>query len=192
MSDAGESEATGATPVPESETEGGVPGALLLSVSVLARVPTAVGTNVTLTVQEVPLARLAGQLFVCAKSPDNANPLIESGPVPVLLRVRFCAELVVPTDCAEKVSEETLNLGITVKPVPDKETVCGLPPRASSATESTPERVPDVDGVNVTFIVQFTPAPRLAGQLLVCAKSPLVEMEEMLSEVLPVLVSVTD
>lgn len=93
----GESDATGPIPVPDSETEGGVPVALLLSVSEPVRVPRAAGTNTTLTVQVAPAPRLAGQLFVCVKSPDTTKPLMDSVPVPVLVRITFFAELVVPT-----------------------------------------------------------------------------------------------
>ena len=74
--------------------------------------------------------------------------------------------------------------------MPDKETVCGLPARASSAMESTPDRVPEADGVNVTFSVQAAPTPRLAGQLFVCPKSKFEEMEEISRDAVPLLVSV--
>jgi hypothetical protein len=47
----------------------GVLLALSVTVKVALRVPTAVGVNVTSIEQLAPAARLAPQLFVCAKSP---------------------------------------------------------------------------------------------------------------------------
>jgi len=67
VSEVGESEATGAIPVPESETEGAVPGALLLTVRVPPRAPRAVGAKVTLMVQDAFTASVfdpVGQLLV--------------------------------------------------------------------------------------------------------------------------------
>src|SRR5438270_3316779 len=58
-----------------------------------------------------------------------------------------------------------------VVPVPLSDAVCGLPV-AESVMVIVPVRAPDCDGVNVTLTVQLAPAPRLAGQLLVSAKSP--------------------
>lgn len=76
--------------------------------------------------------------------------------------------------------------------MPDRATDCAPPPMASSTIESAPVRVPDAVGVNVTLMVQLAATARLAGQLLLCVKSPLAENEEILSESVPVLVRVTD
>lgn len=165
----GESDATGPIPLPDRETEEGVPVALLLSVSVPVRVPRTTGTKTTLTVQVPPAERAAGQLFVCAKFPDVVKPVIERVPDPVFVRVTFCGLLAVPTSCEAKVRELGFNEALSVYPEPDKVTVCGLPARASSTMDSVPVRAPDAVGVNVTFRVQFVPAVRELGQLLVCA-----------------------
>ncbi len=53
-----------------------------------------------------------------------------------------------------------------------------------------PVRWPAEVGVNVTAIEQFAPAASELAHVLVCAKSPLAVMPEMLSAALPVLVSV--
>jgi hypothetical protein len=74
---------------------------------------------------------------------------------------------------------------------------CGLP-EASSVTAREAFRAPVAVGSNVTLIVQFDPAASvagLAGQVLVCAKSPLfapvIAMPVIASAALPVLVKVT-
>ena len=48
---------------------------------------------------------------------------------------------------------------------------------------SSPRRAPDAAGVNVTLMPQLAPGARLAGQLLVCAKSPEVVM--LVNEITP-------
>lgn len=68
--------------------------------------------------------------------------------------------------------------------------VCGFPLAASSATETMPERVPDADGVKVTFIVQLDATPRLEGQLFVSEKSKFEEIEEIFKDAVPLLVRV--
>jgi len=64
-----------------------------------------------------------------------------------------------------------------------------------SVTASDAARVPGAVGVNVTLIVQFTPAPTLLPQLLVWAKSPeFVPVKatfDMFRVALPVFESVT-
>jgi hypothetical protein len=79
-------------------------------------------------------------------------------------------------------------------PFPVKLTVCGLP-EALSATESLAWRVPFAVGLNVTLMVQWALAERLAGQLLLSLKSPLfvpvMLIPVMVSGALPELVSVT-
>jgi hypothetical protein len=75
-------------------------------------------------------------------------------------------------------------------PVPDKDAVCGLPPRVSLAIESIAERLPDAVGVNVTLILQMVLGARAVPHVVLCAKSPLIEIELMLSVALPAFVSV--
>ena len=68
--------------------------------------------------------------------------------------------------------------------MPVRLTVCGLP-LALSLTDSVALRLPLALGVNVTLMVHFELLPRLEGQLLVWAKSPL------LVPVMPILLMVT-
>jgi hypothetical protein len=56
---------------------------------------------------------------------------------------------------------------------------------------SVPVLVPAATGVKVTEMVQSAPALKVVGQVLVWEKSPLDVMPEIVSETLPVLVSVT-
>jgi len=67
--------------------------------------------------------------------------------------------------------------------VPDRAAVCGLV-LALSVMVRVPVRVPRVVGVKVTEIAQLAPAPKVLGdngQLEVCAKSPDVEILEIIS-----------
>ena len=75
-------------------------------------------------------------------------------------------------------------------PLPLSVACCGLP-LALSLTLRVPLRVPRAVGVKVRLMVQLALAARLAGQLLVCAKSPLLVMPLMVSAALPVLVRVS-
>jgi hypothetical protein len=68
-------------------------------------------------------------------------------------------------------------------PIPDKPAVCGLV-LTPSEMASVPLRIARAVGVKVTEIVQLTPAPNVLGdngQVDVCAKSPEVEMPEIVS-----------
>ncbi len=71
--------------------------ALSVTTTLPLRVPVVVGVNVTLIWQFVPADRVAGQVFVCAKSPVAAIPEIETDTVPVLVRVIPRGEDVWPT-----------------------------------------------------------------------------------------------
>jgi len=92
-------------PVPVKVTDCGVFGALSVIVIAPLRVPVAVGVNVTLIVQLVFAARLAGQLFVSPKSPLGAIAEIARVAFPVLVNVTGCATLVVFTAWPGKMSE---------------------------------------------------------------------------------------
>ena len=87
--------------MPVRETVCGLPAALSVMLRDAERVPAAVGLNVTLTVQLLPAARLARQVWVWEKSPlfvpVTAMPLMVSVAVPVLVRVTVCGALPVPT-----------------------------------------------------------------------------------------------
>ena len=75
----------------------GLDAPLSVNEMALVRVPAAVGVKVTEIVQLPLAATLVPQLFVSAKSPDAPMLLIDSEPVPVLVKVTDCAELFVAT-----------------------------------------------------------------------------------------------
>jgi hypothetical protein len=79
--------------------------------------------------------------------------------------------------------------GVTEAPVPIRLTVCGLP--AASTIVRIPVRDPIAVGEKLTLIMQLAPAANVGPHVLVCRKSPLVEMELMPREPVPVLVNVT-
>jgi hypothetical protein len=121
--------------------------------------------------QLTPALRLLGQLFVWAKSPLAAMPLMVRVEPPLLVRVTDCAPLVVPTFWLPKVrvvGDNVTAAAETVPPVPLSDTECGLPV-AESVMVMAPVRVPVADGVKVTEMLQLAPALRLLGQLFVCA-----------------------
>ncbi len=75
-------------------------------------------------------------------------------------------------------------------PEPARPTACGVP-LALSETRSWPVKVPVMVGLKVTLMLQGAPAARDDPQLLEAAKLLLAATPEILSAVLPVLVSVT-
>lgn len=184
--------ATGATPAPVKLADGALPTALLFKVNVPVLFPRAVGVKTMYTEQLAPAARVPPQLLLWLKSPVSVKPLMDSGPTPVLVNVCVCEVLDVFTSCEAKVSEEGENAPFGEIPTPERLTVCGLPPKASSAMVTIPVRLPVAVGLNVTLIEQLAPPARVVPQLLVCEKSPLEEIPEILSVASPVLVSVTD
>src|SRR5437588_363245 len=112
----------------------------------------------------------------------------------VAMATKFTGEETVAPFCGEQTTtpglEGALQLeGGLVVPVPDRDTVCGLPP-AESVTVIDPVRVPVCDGVKVMLIVQLAPAFKVAGQLLDCEKSPLATMLLMVRAAPPLLVRV--
>jgi hypothetical protein len=82
---------------------------LLVSDNAAPRLPRAVGANTTLIAQLAPAARDEPQLFVCVKSealvPLMLRLLMVRVALPVLVRVKLCAALLVPTNCGAKLSE---------------------------------------------------------------------------------------
>src|ERR1051326_6707974 len=80
-----------AEPDPASDTLGTAGFESLARESVPLRCPKAVGVNVTWTKQLAFAASVAGQLFVCEKSPLIVKPLRFNGSPPKLVKVRFCA-----------------------------------------------------------------------------------------------------
>jgi len=184
--------ATDATPVPVKLAAGAPPTALLFRVNMPVLFPRAVGVKAMYTEQLAPAARVVPQLLVWLKSPVRVKPLMDSGPAPLLVSVSVWEVLDVLTNCEAKVNEEGENAPLGEIPEPDRLTACGLPPRASSAIVTIPVRLPVVVGLNATLSKQLAPAARAVPQLLVCEKSPLMEMPEISSIASPALVSVKD
>jgi hypothetical protein len=106
------------------------------------------------------------------------------------MTVTLRVALVVPSATVpnERLVGETVT---ALVPVPLRLTVCGVP-APLSLTVRVPALVPPTVGVKLTEIEQLFPAARLAPQLLLSAKSPVVEMLTMLSTAFPVLLSLTD
>src|SRR5260370_18272453 len=95
--------------------------------------------------------------------------------LPVLASVTVCAALMVPTVWLVKVSEEAERLTTGAEaaaPVPVRLTDCGLP-EALSVMLRVPVRVPDAVGVNVTLMVQLSPAHTALPQAHFDAECPL-------------------
>lgn len=87
-------------PVPERDTECGLPGASLVMLKAPLRAPATVGVNVTLSVHSALDAKLAGsvpQVFIWPKSPVIPMAEIVSGAVPVFFSVTARGALVVLT-----------------------------------------------------------------------------------------------
>src|SRR6267143_1582181 len=82
-------------------------------------------------------------------------------------------------------------VNVKSQPVPVNGTVCGLPP-ALSVIVSVPVRAPNAVGANVTLILQFAPAAKVAPQaLLEIAKLPEAVIELIVRVALPLFVRVT-
>jgi hypothetical protein len=153
---------------------------LLDTVRFAEAAPAVVGVKVTLTVQDAPAAIDEPQLLVCA---NGAPAVIEdtlAAALPVLATVTVCAAEVEPTGSLPKDSEEGDEVSVALPPpepvpVPVRLTVLVIPP---ALTVSVPVRVPVAVGLNVTLTVQDAPAAIDDPQLLVWAKSPLLEIEE--------------
>jgi hypothetical protein len=87
--------AGGNTPVPLNEIVCGLPKPVDVTVIEPVRVPAAVGVKVTVMVQVPPWAIVAGQLFVCPKSPVAAETDIAPTPPLFAVSVTVCDGLVV-------------------------------------------------------------------------------------------------
>jgi hypothetical protein len=148
--------------------------ALSLTFIVAVRLPVAAGVNLTEIAQWDFAARLAPQVFVCAKSPGTAPVnvmLIVNAVERLLVSVTFLAVLVVPTVCAVNVKEVGETFACTM-PVPVNVAVCGLF-EAASVTLRVPVSAPTMLGVNLTVMTQWPFAGTLPAQVLVSVKSGL-------------------
>lgn len=74
----------------------GLPGALLVMVSVPVRAPVAVGLKLTFSAQNPATPKPLPQLFVTEKSPVVTMLLMANAAVPVLVKLTLCAVLVLP------------------------------------------------------------------------------------------------
>ena len=195
----GERLTTAAAPVPERLTVCGLPLALSVMLTEAVRLPLAEGLNVTLIVQLALAATELPHVLVWTKSlalvPVSARLVMLKAALPVLLRVRVWAALVVPTDWLAKVRlvGERLATPAVPAPVPERLTVCGLP-LALSVMLTEAVRLPLAEGLNVTLIVQLALAATELPQVLVWAKSlalvPASARLVMLKAALPVLLRV--
>jgi hypothetical protein len=191
VSEEGESRTELEFPVPVSVAGIGAIVEANVTFNEALRAPPAVGLNVTLIVQEPPAPTVA-QLLVCEKSPGFApcSETVETRtePVPLLVSVNTWAADLVPTLTVPK--SELLGVMLPTVPDPLSATPCGLPV-AESITERVPVNAPFDKGVNVTEIVHLAPTASVAVQVLVCPKPPLGRMAVSVTDVVPVLVSVT-
>ena len=84
------------TPVPDSATVSGLPGALVATDSVPVWLPPLVGANLTLTVQEPPAAIELPQVLVWLNGPLTLTEETEAALLPGFDTVTVCAALVDP------------------------------------------------------------------------------------------------
>lgn len=143
--------------------------------NVAVRKPAAVGIKETGTLQDVPTAKMAGQLLVIEKSPgfapDSAIEVIETGWVPVLVIATVWGLLPIPTVWPLKANEigETPMLGAGW-PVPVSDTVRGELV-ALLVMDKTAVRAPKAPGVKTSEIVQECEAAKVLRQVDVGVKS---------------------
>src|SRR6266404_4714428 len=99
--------------MPVKLTDRGFP-ALLETVNVPARDPSAVGAKVALTVQVAPPASTVPQLLVCEKSPLVVMLEMFRGRLPAAINVIGCGVTVPPMNCLEK----SMACGPVARPAP--------------------------------------------------------------------------
>jgi hypothetical protein len=185
-------------PVPVRDAVCGLLPRLSAMLTEAWRIPVAVGENFTRIVQMAFCANVPGQLLVSEKSPGSAPtrvmPLIVKLVLPVFVIVMLCALLVAPRAWLAKVRIEGVRLTCPESPVPVRATDCGLP-LALSAILTEAVRLPELEGVNVTLIVQLPFTVTTPPHVLVSAKSPalapVTEMPVRTKVAVPVLVRVT-
>lgn len=129
------------------------------------------------------------------KSPPVVSPEMLSELVPEFVSVTDCGPELAPATVAPKVRLDGLSDTPAAVPLPVTMTVC-VPPLALSLMVTTPVRVPLAVGVNVTAITHVPEATTgMEVEHVVPdpkAKSPLTARAAMVSELVPVLVSVAD
>lgn len=152
--EAGDRESAAPVPVPARETVEGLPAALWGSVKVPDCAPVVVGANETvmLPVALVARLRLEGETVNCALL-EVMEPT-ESVPVPVLVTVNAC----VPDDPTVTFPKESevkdREMAGLLVPVPDRETVDGLPVPLWGI-DNVPVCDPEEVGAKVTVTVRL-------------------------------------
>jgi hypothetical protein len=118
------------------------------------------------------IATEPAQLLVWAKSPLVVTVRGVKTPAPVLVSVTVCGALVVLTFWFAKVRlvADSCTTGEAVIPVKLTDSGRAVP---AVLTNSIPVPVPVAVGVKITWMLQLELGAKLAGQLLVCEKSPL-------------------
>jgi hypothetical protein len=146
-------------------------------VSVAVAEPTAIGVNVTESVQEEPAAREVAQVEVIAKAaafvPARDTELIARAAVPLLVRVKVWAVLVTPVTTLPKLAVAGVRAAWgagAAAAVPERDAVW-VP--TASVTESVAVSVPTAVGAKDTAMVQEAPAATVAPQVLV----PMLKLE---------------
>lgn len=157
-----------AVPVPVSETDCGLAPPLSETLREARREPDAAGLNVTVILQLALGDTELPQVLVWLKS----EALVPLKLTPVIFKVAVLLALVSVTVCTALPPTATLpklnavGERLTMVPLPDSETVCGLV-LALSLTLSVPVRLPITVGVKVTLMVHLAPPAKLLPQLLV-------------------------
>ena len=173
---AGDTEATGATPVPLNEIVCGLEGSESLMDTEATRAPTAVGLNVMRMVQLAPAAKVAPHVVEPAKLlefvPVRIMLVMVRAAVPVLDSVTVCAALVVFTSWFPKASAVGVTPATGTAPVPLSATFTVGFTGSLLLTVRFAARAPVAVGLNVTLMVQFAAPASVAGHALVWAKSP--------------------
>ena len=77
------------------------------------RAPTAAGVKTTFAVQLAPMARVAPQLFVCAKSPVAVMLVMEMTVSPVLVKVKTCPVEATPMMTLPKLPVTGVRVAVT-------------------------------------------------------------------------------
>jgi hypothetical protein len=151
-------------PVPVSVIVCGLPAALSVIVSVPVESPEAVGTKVTLTVQDCPAPTEVPQVLLSEKGLVASMCATVRVIAPPFVIVTVWGALAVPTSWLEK--ERLVDDGVAPAspPWPVSLTVRGLPAELSVIV-SVPVRVPATVGVNMTWMAHVPPAGATLVQL---------------------------
>jgi len=165
----GETLALATAAVPVKATVRGLPAESVI-VSVAVRVPAAEGVNETEMLQLEEGAKLAPQVLPeIAKSPAFAPEMAIlftlNATVPPFVNVTVCGALVEPTASSEKDRLVGTTLALSMAPIPESATVCGLL-LAASAKVRLAARAPNADGVNAIPTVQLAEAAKVAPHVL--------------------------